>query len=623
MFEFDKYEKHLHTGPPVRPLFRYEPVTNIEEMSLLSWGEHCVECAAPACYSSCDLYQARTDTRCRRLEFGAYRNDAFPSLRGYGAEIGFKRWGKIEARGNTRLDPVESVLKRERLLNGAAGPIQVAGDILHGITRDDRFGWLSHALLFERLGRSLHRRGAGQLRQPEAFLLEVYNPGNEPIRMHLSMTLSREERLKSPEQQLAQPFSVLIVLPRGYSRHSFDYRLFQSIAGSRRAFDIALIPESEQHARLVFLTADFVRYREVPASRNQPKEIKCVVWDLDNTLWDGVLIETEKVVLNAYAADLLKYFDERGILLSIASKNDHASAWNKLTEFGLADYFLYPKINWNPKSQNVKALAGHLNIGLDTFAFVDDNPFELAEVSNALPEVACIPVTDIARLPADPRFQGSTSSDARNRRKFYQEALSREQAETESGADFLDFLASCAITLEVAPYQPEELDRVAELVQRTNQLNFSGRKYSRSELFDLLEDSRLDKYVLRCSDKFGSYGTVAFSIVEHRPPVLRINDFMMSCRVQGKFLEQAFFAHLLAHDYLGASSMWVNFRSAAHNQPARNVLESLQFGPSPDGEGMVLESAAGLACQFKFIRVVCSAGVALGSDPAPSGAGLS
>src|SRR5215469_11616077 len=110
MFEFDQYEAQLHPNSPAEPEVPFPRHADISKLSLLSWGEHCTECAAPACYQSCDLYQARPDTRCRRFRFGIYRNRKFRSLRGYGAEVAFKKWGVLATMGNTAMIP------RRRLL---------------------------------------------------------------------------------------------------------------------------------------------------------------------------------------------------------------------------------------------------------------------------------------------------------------------------------------------------------------------------------------------------------------------------------------------------------------------------------------------------------------------------
>ena len=422
--------------------------------------------------------------------------------------------------------------------------------------------------------------------------------------------------------QLGPSFVTTVGFPKGYSRHEIDAGLLRPVLASDRPFKITMTPEADNNARPVFLTADFVNFAKKPAATEETKKIKCVVWDLDNTLWNGILIEGDDIAVRPEVVRLLKYLDECGILLSIASKNDHASAWKKLEEFGISEYFLCPQITWAPKSEGIKRIAERLNIGIDAFAFIDDNSFELDQVGRTLPEVACINANEIATLFSDPRFQGSASAEARLRRQFYREAISREQAQAESGSDYLSFLASCGIVLEIAPYSPEYLERVAELVQRTNQLNFSGHKYTRAQLDDILANPRLEKYVLTSSDKYGTYGTVGFSIVEQGSGIVQIRDFMLSCRVQGKFIEQGFFHHLMEHhNPKAATRLWVNFRETARNKPAQQVLESLGFrkceaASDPHLEGMVQDSPETLQCNF--IEVRCAM-----ASPDAAGAALS
>ena len=114
--------------------------------------------------------------------------------------------------------------------------------------------------------------------------------------------------------------------------------------------------------------------------RIKKKEIKCIVWDLDNTIWDGTLTESKNVKLKHYIKDIIGELDARGILNSIASKNNYGDAVEKLKEFGIYEYFLYPEINWNPKSSSIANIQKNLNIGIDTFMFIDDQQFELDEV---------------------------------------------------------------------------------------------------------------------------------------------------------------------------------------------------------------------------------------------------
>jgi len=157
--------------------------------------------------------------------------------------------------------------------------------------------------------------------------------------------------------------------------------------------------------------------------------------------------------------------------------------------------------------------------------FIDDSQFELDEVARALPSVACVNARDVEKLLHHPRLLGSTTAEAQRRRLMYREAMVREQQEHKFGDDFFGFLRSCQMKLHLIEYRFEYFDRVCELVQRTNQLNFSGRKYRREEIQLIFADERLEKWVLECSDKFGSYGVVGFGIVSRRDTEIRIEDF--------------------------------------------------------------------------------------------------
>jgi len=600
MFEFD--QATAHAGDLAKPELPYVPVTDISKMSFLIWGEHCIECAAPACFATCDLYDPRPDSRCRRFAAGARRNPNFHSFRGYGVEVEFKKWAKVEARGNTGLAPAGRIRWIERILQKVAPILNVAGKAVSKVTGQERFRWMNFAL-GERVSRAIHRRQRSEA-PPSAFLLEVYNPEAAAMNLNLTIAAARDHRQHAQGfVGISSFYRTMLALPPGYSRHLVDYRLIGGIA-ERGSFDVSLTPEGDGGGRLVFLTADFVRFPAEPEAHGA-RQIKCVVWDLDNTLWDGILLEGVQPAIRPEALRLIRFLDDRGVLLSIASKNDSETAMAALRALGVADYFLHSQINWNPKSHSIRRIAEALNIGVDTFAFIDDNPFEREEVAAGVPGVVCIDPVDLTQLAADPRFQGSTSSEARARRRMYQEAIQREDVERRYSGDYVGFLRTCGIRLEVDGYVPADFDRAAELVQRTNQLNFSGRKYTREQLIQVLEDPGIEKYVLRCSDKFGSYGTIGFALVRQGDGELVVDDFMVSCRVQGKFLEQAFFAHILeSHNPRDARTIRVNYQQTAKNTPAGKVLESIGF-TSGEGPGRVLPENVSLACDF--IAVGCSA----------------
>ena len=350
-----------------------------------------------------------------------------------------------------------------------------------------------------------------------------------------------------------------------------------------------LVPDGESEGvQLVFGMLDFVWDEEPcgrpqsPAARASLPPAKCIVFDLDNTLWQGVLLEGE-VTLRPGAVELLHALDKRGILLSIASKNAHDHAMAQLARAGLDELFLHPQIGWNRKSASLQTIAERLDIGIDTLIFVDDNAFERAEVGEALPQVEVLDETALANLLDHPRLAGSETGEAQSRRAMYQQAERREEAAS-SFDDYAAFLRDCAIHLTIRPDAPEDAARIGELVQRTNQLNFSGRKYAPQETAAILADPARMRFVVEARDRFGSYGTVAFCLAERRGDTLHIEDLMLSCRVQGKFVEQALFDWLTRNcgDPF-PTSIAVNFVPTQRNTPARMVLETLGFAPQADG----------------------------------------
>jgi FkbH-like protein len=598
MFEFDEYEKRFHTGAADPVPVAYQPVTDIEEMSFLHWGEHCIECAAPDCYATCDLYQSRPDGNCRRFAYGIYKNKRFSSLRGYGAEISFKTWGRLKANGNTRMEPIGRLLWKERLIGFGVPLLNAVGSALYASTGNRR--WKNLAPDLDRIARRSHRRANGG-RRPDLFLIEVFNPQPHPVTIQLTMRIGEGFYDDHPDPaSLPPPLTVSVRLEPGYSCHRVERHLFAAITDSGIPFKLTLVPEGDDAVKLVFLTLDFVTTRRGVSRDRRPEGVKCVVFDLDNTLWEGVLLEGETLRANEKLVRLIHELDRRGILLSIASKNDHDHAWQKVREFGLSEYFLHPQINWRPKSENIERISAALDIGLNTFAFIDDNLFELEEVSRRLPEVTCIHVDDVDGLLHRPRFEGSKSVEAKNRRRYYQEAILRDADQIEYKNDYNMFLASCETKLEISPYDEADFDRVVELAQRTNQLNFSGTKYKRPEVASLLADQDLEKYVLRCSDKYGSYGTVGLGLVRRREHEIRVEEFMLSCRVQGRLIEQAFFHHLLRRSNAAEfKKLRVNFHPTSRNKPAAQVLHRLDFRADAAGDGLSLDiSEHSPSCEY-------------------------
>lgn len=267
----------------------------------------------------------------------------------------------------------------------------------------------------------------------------------------------------------------------------------------------------------------------------EKKQIKCVVWDLDNTIWDGVLLEDSSVSVYPEVIKVIKTLDKRGILQSIASKNNHDDAMKKLKEFGLDNYFLYPQINWEPKSSSIEEIARSLNIALDVFAFVDDQQFELDEVSFSHPKILTINAQDAFRILDMPSFiPRFITNDSKIRRKMYQCDIRRNDVEKTFSGSKEDFLRTLGMKLSISKATESDLQRAEELTLRTNQLNTTGYTYSYDELnFFRTSDSHL-LVILELEDKYGPYGKIGLSLLEKREGEWTIKLLLMSCRVMSR-----------------------------------------------------------------------------------------
>ncbi|MEC4892946.1 MAG: HAD-IIIC family phosphatase [Oscillatoria sp. PMC 1051.18] len=276
------------------------------------------------------------------------------------------------------------------------------------------------------------------------------------------------------------------------------------------------------------------------------KTIKCLVWDLDNTLWKGVLLEEERVELVKQVVEIIKTLDSRGILQSIASKNDRAKAMDKLQEFGLQDYFLYPQINWNSKAHSLQQIAESINIGIDAIAFIDDQIFEIEEVQFSLPEVLCINASELDRLLTMPEFNPRfITEDSQKRRLMYLSDLERKQAESEFIGTQEAFLATLRMHLTISAAKEEDLQRAEELTVRTNQLNTTGYTYSYEQL-DIFRQSKQHKLLIASlTDKYGDYGKIGLVLVECLDNCWTIKLLLMSCRVMSRGVGTVILNYLL------------------------------------------------------------------------------
>jgi FkbH-like protein len=262
------------------------------------------------------------------------------------------------------------------------------------------------------------------------------------------------------------------------------------------------------------------------------KQPKCVVWDLDNTLWEGILLEGDRVRMHSRIREVLVELDARGILNSIASRNDYDTAIAQLGQLGIAEYFVFPQIGWDAKSQAIGKIAEAIGISVDTIVFIDDELFEREEVAVALPSVRCYKASEAFQLIdlLDVR-DIQVTEESKARRGLYLADTTRKHAQESFRGSDEAFLATLNMVMTIGVAGEEDLDRAQELTVRTNQLNSTGLTYSRDELKQLSVSPSYCLLVVSLDDKFGTYGRIGLALLELGQDVWTLNLLLMSCRV--------------------------------------------------------------------------------------------
>lgn len=315
----------------------------------------------------------------------------------------------------------------------------------------------------------------------------------------------------------------------------------------------------------------------VPAvqTASSPKAVKCVVWDLDHTLWDGILSEGDTLQLKPGIVEIIKTLDARGILHSIASKNTYEDAMRKLQEFGIAEYFLYPQISWSAKSQGVAKVAQELNIGIDTLLFIDDQPFERDEVAALNPTVQIMDAADYAGMLTWPGLNPAVISDDAARRRFmYLEDQSRKREEEEFSGTPEDFLAKLEMEFSILPAEEADLLRAEELTVRTNQLNSTGVTYDMEELRSFMASPTHRLLICELRDKYGSYGKIGLTLIERSAEYDHIKLLLMSCRTVSRGVGTVLLTYLMQQAAKAGKKLRADFRRTERN---RQMLITYQF----------------------------------------------
>jgi FkbH-like protein len=554
------------------------------------WGEHCSECAVPSCYSACSFYSPRADLTCRRFLNGIEIIDH--SGRANLHRIRFRKWGKLEGGGPVALHSTAAI-QWSVTAEAAVSRFVRMLPLPFRLRRHLAWRWNGW-----RRTAANHKFGS----EPQAFVVESWSADGRSHSFTVTFLEADSRRMYQEGFDIGPSYSRLTIpLERIADHIDLDAPYLVQVEPSGDA----------SGCEIVLGCCDFVatpaetEVRKPLDAASTKKHAKVVVWDLDNTLWDGILAEdgVEGVVPRSAAVSALAELDSRGILNSIASKNDEQEALAALRKFGLKKYFLHPQIGWRPKSVSIGRISKLLDLSVDSFIFVDDQPFERGEVAEAHPKITTIADTDVVGLAGHPLCDVPATTESRRRRAMYQAEALRSVAFQSSGAEYIGFLRSCRINLRVSRLNPSNVERVYELSQRTNQLNFFGTKYDRDDVKELLRGGNgLESFVMACSDRFGEYGIIGFAVVDFETSL--VVDFFMSCRVQRKLVENAFFEMIAKGVRLrGRDSLSVRFRGTERNGASLDMLAGLGFSYHEESPGVGVWTR-GLTEKFELSDVV-------------------
>jgi thioester reductase-like protein/FkbH-like protein len=428
--------------------------------------------------------------------------------------------------------------------------------------------------------------------------------------------------LKSAAERTATPHLVVLCPPSpalqaAEDRRSFLTRMESTVADELEAVSGVHVVRSSQllGSYPVFLPTDThgdelghipytpsffaalsaVAARHIYALRHAP--YKVIVLDCDQTLWRGVCGEDgpDGVVLDGPRKVLQEFMvaqQDRGMLLCLDSKNNEEDVFRVFEH--QPSMPLQPRnlvawrLNWQRKSENLRSLAEELELGAESFIFVDDNPVECAEVKAACPEVL------VLQLPEDPAKTPSflrhvwafdhlkTTPEDAQRTALYQQDRQRKLALREAPT-LRDFLESLELHLQIAEMSSGDVPRVSQLTQRTNQFNATTVRRSEGEVRALCGSGEHRCLTVRVADRFGDYGLVGVVILREAPEALEVETFLLSCRVLGRGVEHQVLNELgRVAASRGRRRVDILFKPSAKNRPAQDFLDGVAPGARPD-----------------------------------------
>jgi FkbH-like protein len=333
-------------------------------------------------------------------------------------------------------------------------------------------------------------------------------------------------------------------------QNSFDSRYYYS---SKAPYTIEFFKAYSQFIKPFFMSAN-------------GRSKKALIFDCDNTLWQGILgedgfngiemsPETKNGAIYREIQSIAISLSRRGVLIGLCSKNNLKDVDEVLAshpDMVLRDeHITIKKVNWSDKIINLKEISTELNIGLDSLVFIDDSPFEVNLVRSQLPELKVVKVpsklhkyTEIMRNILGDFYNLTSSNEDESKTRIYKEQLKRHKIKkTFSNID--EYLSSLCLEISISENSNSIVDRISQISLKTNQFNLTTRRYTETDIFGFIEDTRYCVYSLSVCDKYGDYGSTGLAIILINGGIATIDTFLISCRIIGRYIEFSFIDYII------------------------------------------------------------------------------
>lgn len=406
--------------------------------------------------------------------------------------------------------------------------------------------------------------------------------------------------------ELADRLNKFVTQNKSSNTYVIDIGKILSKIGTESAYDIKLYNLS----KTLYTTAFWKEYTYMVSPvllKVTGKAKKAIVFDCDNTLWKGILGEDgfDSIDMSAQSKigsfyhsvqNMAVWLSKHGVLIGLCSKNnpeDVAEVIAKHQDMTLRDeHIVVSEVNWNDKASNLRRIAENLNIGLDSIVFVDDSDFEINLIKEQLPQVFCLQVPEtIYEYPqqlaevVNTYFYFSDSKADLDKTNQYKQQAQRNQQKSKF-TDITDYLKSLEMEVTFGIDKNEDVERVAQLTQKTNQLNVCTNRYTQAQI-EAIKDAPFQSYLsLSVTDKFGDSGLTGVAIVNYEGGKGRIIDFLMSCRVMGRNIEFAFMDYII--DFLkrqGCTTIEARYSPTQKNKPVSDFFEKCGFPVYEEKDG--------------------------------------